>query len=58
VEVVGRVAEGNHWQWQLADGAVPAAVMDPDMVRRTPDVDLLLAHYQALQDAGLVLRPN
>lgn len=55
VEVVGRVAEGNHWQWQLAEGAVPASVMDPDMVRRTPDVDMLLAHYQALQDAGLVL---
>lgn len=56
VEVVGRVAEGNHWQWQLADGAVPPAVMDPDMTRRTPDVDMLLAHYQALQDAGFVLR--
>jgi len=56
VEVVGRVAEGNHWQWQLAEGAVPPAVMDPDMVRRTPDVDMLLAHYLALQDAGLVLR--
>jgi len=57
VEVLGRVAEGNHWQWQLADDAVPASVMDPELVRRTPDVDMLLAHYQALQDAGLVLRP-
>lgn len=52
IEVVGRVVEGNHWQWQLADNAVPASVMDPEMTRRTPDVDMLIGHYLALGDAG------
>lgn len=54
-EVLGRVAEGNHWQWQLKDGAVPEILMPRAMSERTPDVAMITAHYLAMFDVGVVL---
>jgi len=54
LEVVEPVAEGNHWQWELATGAVPENVMPADMTERIPHEALLVAHYQALAEVGLL----
>lgn len=54
LEVVEPVAEGNHWQWELATGAVPEAVMPADMTERIPHEALLVSHYQALAEVGLL----
>lgn len=56
-EIVGPAAEGNHWQWELATGAVPAAVMPPDMTDRIPHRELLVAYFEALAEVGLLDPP-
>ncbi len=55
-EVVGRVAEGNHWQWELSPGDVPDAVMSEKMIADMPRNGLLLGHLQALAEVGIVGR--
>jgi len=54
MEVVGPVAEGNHWQWALNPGDVPPEVMPDEMLRRTPSEALFLAHYRTLDEVGLL----
>ena len=53
-EIVAPVAEGNHWQWQLATGIVPEAVMPARMTDRIPHRELLVAYFQTLAEAGLL----
>jgi hypothetical protein len=53
-EVLSPVAEGNHWQWVLADGAVPQQLMAPHMTQRMPHRELLLSYFQALLDSGVI----
>jgi pimeloyl-ACP methyl ester carboxylesterase len=48
------VAEGNHWQWELAPGAVPEATMPREMADRIPHRELMVALYQALHEIGVV----
>jgi hypothetical protein len=54
-EVLGPVAEGNHWSWQVAVGGVPPTAMSVAMTERCPRPQMLTAHYQAMHDVGLVL---
>lgn len=54
VEIVMPVAEGNHWQWELATGAVNEATMPADMTDRIPHRALLTAYVQALYEVGLL----
>jgi hypothetical protein len=52
-EVVSRVAEGNHWQWQLRpDEGLPR--MEPEMASRTPRASIFHAYFRALAEIGLV----
>jgi pimeloyl-ACP methyl ester carboxylesterase len=53
-EVAMPVCEGNHWQWVLADDAVPDALMPGEMARKTPHRALLVAYYQTLLDIDLL----
>ncbi len=53
-EIAAPVGEGNHWQWVLADGAVPAAVMPTSMTEWTPHREMVLSYYQSLNDVGLL----
>ncbi len=55
IEVVGPVAEGNHWQWELATGAVPEAVMPAEMTEKIPHREFMVAYFQTLAEAGLLL---
>ncbi len=54
LEVTSPVAEGNHWQWELATGAVPPTVMPEDMTDRIPHRELLVGYYQAIAELGLL----
>ena len=54
VEVPSPVAEGNHWQWALEDHQVPDHIMDDEMFEGFPRGALLLAHYAALAEIGLL----
>jgi len=54
VEVVGPVAEGNHWQWQLASGIVPEHVMPGRMTDRIPHREILVAYFETLAEVGLI----
>ncbi len=51
-EVLSPVAEGNHWQWELATGAVPESTMPADMTDRIPHRALLVGYYQAIVELG------
>ncbi|RLB57224.1 MAG: hypothetical protein DRJ42_01080 [Deltaproteobacteria bacterium] len=53
VEIVMPVAEGNHWQWELATGAVDEQTMPADMTDRIPHRSLLTAYAQTLYEVGL-----
>ncbi len=55
MEVVGPVAEGNHWQWELATGAVPESVMPAEMTSKIPHREFMVAYFQTLTEAGLLL---
>lgn len=52
LEVMSPVAEGNHWQWELATGAVPESTMPADMTERIPHRELLVGYYQTLVELG------
>jgi pimeloyl-ACP methyl ester carboxylesterase len=54
LEVVGRVFEGNHWQWELAVGDVPDNVMPRAMIEGLPREHLLVGYFQALAELGIV----
>jgi pimeloyl-ACP methyl ester carboxylesterase len=56
VEVIGPVAEGNHWQWKLVASDLPELVMPREMIDRLPAQELFVAHFEALHDVGLLLR--
>ena len=58
VEIVGPVAEGNHWQWELATGAVPSAVMPAEMTDKIPHREYMVAYFQTLAEIGLLLDPK
>jgi len=58
VEVVGPVAEGNHWQWQMNPDELPEYVMPDAMFEGIPRSELLLAYYQTLNEAGILLAPT
>lgn len=51
-EVVSRVAEGNHWQWQLTQSEVNN-FMEPEMIKRMPRSALLHAYYRTLAEIGI-----
>jgi pimeloyl-ACP methyl ester carboxylesterase len=53
-EVVGRLAEGNHWQWELLPGDVPESVMPSEMVERIPHEAMFVAHLRAVAEIGLL----
>jgi hypothetical protein len=53
LEVASPVAEGNHWQWELATGAVPESTMPVDMTDRIRHRELLVGHYQTLVELGV-----
>jgi pimeloyl-ACP methyl ester carboxylesterase len=53
VEIVGPVAEGNHWQWQLGPDDLPDAVMPRAMASRMPRTALFRAYFETLNEAGL-----
>ncbi len=53
-EIAGPVGEGNHWQWVVADGAVPPALMPASMTEWTPHREMVLSYYQSLNDLGLL----
>jgi len=55
LEVVGPVAEGNHWQWELATGAVPESVMPAEMTSKIPHREFMVAYFQTLTEAGLLV---
>jgi pimeloyl-ACP methyl ester carboxylesterase len=57
VEVVGPVAEGNHWQWEMNPDDLPEYVMPDAMFEGIPRSELLLAYYQTLNEAGILLAP-
>lgn len=54
LEVVGRVAEGNHWQWEYAEGALSDAAMPSEMLSRIPHRSLIVAYFQTLAEVGLL----
>ncbi len=54
IEVVSPVAEGNHWQWHLAQGAVTEPMMPAAMTAKIPHRALFVAYYQTLVEAGLL----
>jgi hypothetical protein len=51
-EVTSRVAEGNHWQWQLT-ATETGNHMEEEMIRRSPRNALFHAYYRALAEIGL-----
>jgi len=53
LEVVGPVAEGNHWQWELATGAVPEDTMPASMTDRIPHREILVGYFQTLVEFGV-----
>lgn len=53
-EVLGPVAEGNHWQWALVPDDVPDALMPRSMTEPIPHSELLLAYYTTFAEAGLL----
>jgi hypothetical protein len=53
-EVILPVAEGNHWQWELNDGAVPENVMPARMSRGVPRDALMVAYFQTLAELSLM----
>jgi hypothetical protein len=55
VEVVGPAAEGNHWQWPLTANDLSPLLQPPTMSERMPHEALLVAYYQTLHEAGLLL---
>ena len=52
LEIIGPLAEGNHWQWELATGAVPEETMPAEMTDRIPHRELLVGYYQAVIELG------
>ncbi len=56
-EVVGPVAEGNHWQWALVPGDVPDAVIPSRMTETMPHTEMLLAYYSTFAEIGLLGGP-
>lgn len=57
IEVLSRVAEGNHYQWGLSAEDVPDVIMPDSMSDRIPRGEFFTAWYQALHEVGLVLPP-
>jgi hypothetical protein len=55
LEVVGPAAEGNHWQWELTSNDIGENLQPSEMSERMPHEALLLAYYQTLHEAGLLL---
>ena len=53
-EVVMPVAEGNHWQWELATGALQPSLMPPEMTERIPHRELMASYAQLLFELGLL----
>lgn len=53
-EVLGPVAEGNHWQWALVPGDVPDMAMPRRMTQGIPHSELLLAYYATFAEIGLL----
>lgn len=53
-EVVGRVANGNHWRWALTSSDVPERLMPARMFAGVPREALFVAHYETLAELGLV----
>jgi hypothetical protein len=54
VEAVGRVAEGNHWQWPLVTGNVEEAIMPAEMTDRIPHAAQAAGLFETLNDIGLL----
>jgi hypothetical protein len=54
VEIVGPVAEGNHWQWPLTSKDINASIMPSEMADRIPHDAMLLAYYQTLNEIGIL----
>jgi hypothetical protein len=46
------LAEGNHWRWELATGAVPEETMPAEMTERTPHREILVGYCQAVIELG------
>lgn len=55
-EVLGPVAEGNHWQWALVPGDVPDTIMPAAMTENMPHSEMLLAYYATYSEIGLMGR--
>ncbi len=53
-EVLGPVAEGNHWQWALVPGNVADAMMSPKLTANMPHSEMLLAYYSTFAEIGLL----
>jgi pimeloyl-ACP methyl ester carboxylesterase len=51
----GPLAEANHWQWELATGAMPESAMPAAMSDRIQHRELLLAYSQTLYEMGVLL---
>ena len=53
-EVVSRVADGNHWRWALTPQDVGESMMPSRMFQGAPREELVVAHYEALAELGIV----
>ncbi len=53
-EVVSRVADGNHWLWALTPNDVSEGMMPSHMFENAPREELVVAHYEALAELGMV----
>lgn len=53
-EIVLRVADGNHWMWELTPTDVPSSLMSPEMFAGVPRNELVVAQYITLAQVGLL----
>jgi pimeloyl-ACP methyl ester carboxylesterase len=57
LQILGPVAEGNHWQWELVPDDVPEAAMPKEMLARMPQAALFLALFETLNELGRFCPP-
>jgi uncharacterized protein (TIGR03382 family) len=55
-EIPMPVAEGNHWQWAMATGDLPDALLPKAMTDGIPREALLVGYYEALDEIGLLTK--
>jgi pimeloyl-ACP methyl ester carboxylesterase len=57
LQILGPVAEGNHWQWELVPDDVPEAAMPKEMLARMPQAALFVALFETLNELGRFCAP-